>query len=84
MKLVLTEHATQQLAIREIEESWLKIVVFHPISKVTHPIDRELYILHGWINERHKWLKVIVKYKQRHAIIITAHFDRSHKGVVPL
>lgn len=84
MKIVLTEHATQQLKIRGIKELWLKTVVTLADSKITHPTDQELYILHGWINEKRKWLKVVVKYSKGATIIITAHFDRNFKGVLPL
>jgi len=83
MQLLLTHHARERVKLRGINYRWIQECLIHSKFIKDHPRDPSLKIVHYWIQSKRKWLKVIVRFSEESSLIITAHFDRNFKGILP-
>jgi len=74
---ILTEHAQQALARRQIRVEWLERVLSAPEAIETDSLDPELEHRLARISELgDRVLRVIVNYKTTPPRVVTAFFDR--------
>lgn len=77
MEYVLTEHARDAVAKRQIRLSWVELAMFKPEITETDPVDPELEHRLARIQEfGNRVLCLVVNSRKEPPHIVTAFFDR--------